>query len=240
MNPPRRSRPLILFVHGAWHGSWCWDGVREQLRADGWTTRVLELPSVVRSDERSGLHDDARVVQQTIDDIDQPVVVVAHSYGGMPATQGVAESPNVVHIVYLAAFMLDVGQSVLDAVGGHVPPWWDVDEGTVTPRQPHEVFFNDVPLDVAERAAARLRPHSLDAFTEQLSAAAWRSTPTTYVVCEQDRAIPVAAQDSMSRSASSVVRISSGHSPYLSREAELAQLIAEVSGAEQHPCEVAD
>lgn len=48
----------------------------------GWATRGLELPSVVRSNERCGLHDDARVVQQAIQDIDQPVVVVAHSYGG--------------------------------------------------------------------------------------------------------------------------------------------------------------
>lgn len=200
----------------------------------GWATRGLELPSVVRSNERCGLHDDARVVQQAIQDIDQPVVVVAHSYGGMPATQGAADNSNVVHVMYLAAFMLDVGLSVLDAVGGHVPPWWDVDvdAGTVTPRQPYEVFFNDVPPGVAERVAARLRPHSLNAFTEQLTAAAWTSTPTTYVVCEQDQAVPVEAQTSMSRSASSVLRISSGHSPYLSRSRELAHLIAEVSGAE--------
>lgn len=228
-----QPRPTLLFVHGAWHGSWCWDPLVALLGQQGWTTRSVDLPSVASGGRRCGLHDDAQVVRDAINDIGRPVVVIAHSYGGMPVTEGAAGNPLVSHIIYLAAFMLDEGRSVLDAVGGHLPPWWDVHDDVVTAQQPRTVFYNDLPEREAEQAAARLRPHSLAAFTDDLAAAAWKTTPTTYVVCDCDQAIPPAAQIAMSAAATSVQHLRSGHSSYLSHRGDVAAIIRAAAQGDQ-------
>jgi pimeloyl-ACP methyl ester carboxylesterase len=222
--------PTIVLVHGAWHGPWNWEKVENELNAAGWLVRAVELPSVARTaGPRFGLHDDAEVVRQHIADIDGPVVIAAHSYGGVATTEGAADLPNVRHIMYLAAFQLDIGESVLSACSGKPPQWWDINGDTVTPRNPGDVFYADLAPEDSDRAIAHLRPQSLVAFTERLEAAAWRTVPSTYVVCEQDRAIPVAAQDQMSARATNTRRLSSSHSPFLSMPGEVARLIADVA-----------
>lgn len=235
LNPIDSPRPALLFVHGAWHGAWCWDTLRSVLSARGWSTHAVDLPSASGTKPGPGLEVDAQAVRHALQAIDGSVAVVAHSYGGMPVTQAAADDPDVVHLVYLAAFMLDAGQSVLAAVGGHVPPWWDVRDGTVTVRQPHQVFFADVPARDADNATSRLRKHSLRAFTDELTTASWKSIPTTYIVCEQDQAIPPAAQVAMSASATAVLRLPGGHSPYLSRPSELATVVTTTIQARNRP-----
>jgi pimeloyl-ACP methyl ester carboxylesterase len=209
----------FLLVHGAWHGSWCWEQVASRLTASGAAVQTVDLPS---AGTPAGLHDDARVVQAAIDSLDGPVTVVAHSYGGQPVTEAAA---GVAHIVYVAAFQLDEGDSVLGAIGGQPPSWWKVDGDFVTPLTPAEVFFNDIP-DSAD-AVAQLRPQGYASFTEPLAAAAWKTVPSTYVVCDNDNAIPVFAQEAMSQRSSRVERLSAGHSPFLSRPDELVRILLE-------------
>jgi pimeloyl-ACP methyl ester carboxylesterase len=220
------ERPAIVLVPGAWHGSWVWAKVDNELTALGWRVRTVDLASVEETDRpRFGLHDDAEVVRQLIKQIDGPAVVVAHSYGGVVASEGAAGLPNVQHIIYLAAFQLDTGQSVLTACGGRPPEWWNVDGDIVTPRRPREIFYADLTPEDADQAIAQLKPNSLAAFTETQAAAAWRTVPSTYVLCQQDRAIPPAAQEQMSTRATTTHRLSSSHSPFLSKPRELARLI---------------
>lgn len=120
--------PAILLVHGAWHGAWCWDAVRDILESRGRTVHTIDLPTVHAPNKAElDLADDARAVRAAVDAIAGPVVVVAHSYGGVPTTQGLAGASNVAHIVYIAAFALDAGESLLGAVGGVPPTWWMVD-----------------------------------------------------------------------------------------------------------------
>src|SRR5579859_8217793 len=98
------TMPTLVFVHGAWHGSWCWEPVRQILEARGWTTAAVDLPTVhAPGKARLGMAADADAVRAAIDAIDGDVVVVAHSYGGVPATQG-AGADSVAHIVYISAF----------------------------------------------------------------------------------------------------------------------------------------
>src|SRR5262245_57894474 len=102
------TRPTLLFVHGAWHGSWCWEPVRQILSERGWTTAAVDLPTVHAPDKAAlGMAADADAVRAAIDAIDGDVVVAAHSYGGVPTTQG-ADADNVTHIVYISAFVLDI------------------------------------------------------------------------------------------------------------------------------------
>lgn len=224
------TRPVLLLVHGAWHGAWIWEKVHGVLAAAGWEVQTLDLPSTAAEGAiRYGMHDDALAVQQHIHQMGRPVVVVAHSYGGTPVTEGAADIPNVRHLVYLAALQLDVGESQLGLSGGTPAPWWNIQGDTMTPDRPRELFYADVPLEEAERAIARLKPQSFVVVEEIVSAAAWHTVPSTYVVCEQDRAIPPVVQELMAKRATSVRRMPTSHSPFLSRPYELAQLIAEVA-----------
>jgi pimeloyl-ACP methyl ester carboxylesterase len=219
----------LLLVHGGFHGAWVWDRVIDQLSALGLPAHTVELPSVAaKGQPRCGMRDDAAEVRRRLVTIDGPVVVVAHSYGGVVATQAAAGLENVRHIVYLAAFQLDIGGSLLGLVG-EPAPWWIVDDDTLTAGRPFETFYADVPLDDATRAIDRLQPTSYSTVTEQLTAAAWRNTPSTYVICEQDHALPSAVQEQMAKRATHVRRLSSSHSPMLSRPAEVAQIIADAT-----------
>ncbi|MDL9978476.1 alpha/beta fold hydrolase [Microbacterium sp. ASV49] len=225
------TSPAVLLVHGAWHGSWCWDAVRPLLESSGRAIHTVDLPTVHAEDKTSrGVADDAVVVREAIEAIDGPVVVVAHSYGGIPASVAAADQPSVRHIVYVTAFALDEGESLLGAVGGVAPSWWRIDGDLVSTGTEEDpaahVFFNDVSADVAEAAVARLKPQSLRAFTDTLTAAAWHTVPSTYLITERDNAIPVFAQEQLAaRAGSTVHRIDTGHSPFYAAPEAATELI---------------
>lgn len=214
----------LVLVHGAWHGSWCWQELLPLL--DGVNVRLVDLPSVgEREGPASGLYADADVLRAAVRDVAGPVVVCAHSYGGAVASQALADLDNVEHIVYLCAFLLGKGESLLRAVGGSAPPWWDVRDGYVEATEPRRVFYDDCSRELADSAIAKLRPQRMAAFTEELTSAAWESVPSTYVVCTRDQAIPPQAQRQLAGRAGAAVELESSHSPMLSRPAELAELL---------------
>jgi pimeloyl-ACP methyl ester carboxylesterase len=217
----------LLLVHGAWHGSWCWEPLRNAL--DGVPVRTVDLPSV-GSDPAAlgGLDDDARAVRAALAGIEGPVVVLGHSYGGIPVTEAATADLGVAHLVYLCAFLLDVGESLVGSLGGETPPWQEVHPTHVRVTTPAPVFYNGVDPELAERAVSRIRLHSVSSLTQPLSRAAWTELPSTYVICEQDQAIPVPAQEAMARRAGEVLRMDTGHSPFLSSPAELAALLRPV------------
>jgi alpha-beta hydrolase superfamily lysophospholipase len=77
----------VVLVHGAWHGPWVWDHIVESLASDGIETVTVDLPSSGADPGGLGdLHDDVAAVQGVLDDIDGPVVILAHSYGGAPVS----------------------------------------------------------------------------------------------------------------------------------------------------------
>jgi pimeloyl-ACP methyl ester carboxylesterase len=177
--------------------------------------------------------DDAAAVRKAIEAIDGPVVVVAHSYGGIPVSVGAASQPNVPHLVYVAAFALDEGESLLGAVGGVAPNWWYLDGEVIsagTEEVPAaDIFFNDLGSEHAAIPVERLKSQSRRAFVDTLASAAWRTTPSTYVITERDNAIPVFAQEQLAaRAGSTVHRIDTGHSPFLSAPEVTASLILAV------------
>jgi pimeloyl-ACP methyl ester carboxylesterase len=221
------DRRNILLVHGAWHGSWCWEKFAPELTATGWNVCTIDLPSATADGANdSGMHDDARAIREHLGRIDGPVVVLAHSYGGLPATEAAAGVANVSQLIYLSAFQLDEGGSLAGAARAAGAPLGLADNGTMQPPdEPIDQFYGDVGRVSADRAVARLVPQTTRSFTEELTSAAWRTIPSAYVICEADRAIPAAMQESMATRATTVHRVASGHSPFLSMPAELAKLI---------------
>ncbi|MFE4393435.1 MULTISPECIES: alpha/beta fold hydrolase [Streptomycetaceae] len=227
------DRPTFLLVHGAWHGAWCWDPLRAALAADGWRSHAVDLPSSAAHPEgtrSAGLLEDAAVIRDHLRRIDGPVVTVAHSYGGAPATEAVAGAANVVRAVYVSAFQLDVGESTFSFLGIPSP---EDDTGHTPPDVAHarQEYYADVPADVADRAVARLSPQSVRSFTEPVTTAGWRTVPSSYVVCDQDQALDLSQQHRLAARADTVHRLPSSHSPFLSMPGELAALLARIAGS---------
>lgn len=215
-------KPDFLLIPGGWHGSWAYDLVVPLLAERGLTARAIDLPSAGSTASREA---DLRAVRDALAAHPVPTIVVGHSYGGVVVSEACAGVGNVVGLVYLCAFVTDVGEPML---ADGLPPWIDVDPaaGVCRPRTPERVFYADVEPALAARAIARLIPHSLAAVMPPLSAAAWRAVPSSYLVCENDQALPVAAQEAMSARTGTVERIAAGHSPFFSHPAEVAAFLA--------------
>ncbi|MFJ5260037.1 alpha/beta hydrolase [Streptomyces sp. NPDC088387] len=227
MEKTNDGRPTLLLVHGAWHQSSCWVPLQEALAADGWDSRTVELPSSGEQGIRTaGVNEDAAAIGDQLRTIDGPVAVLAHSYGGIPVTQEAAGHANVVHLVYLAAYMPAEGESMYDIHRLPTPE----DQSGIFPLidDPRTSLYGDLTDAAAETALAELVDQSLRSFAQPVSRASWRTIPSTYIVCEKDRAIPPALQEAMSAHASHVERLATGHSPYLSAPAELSTRLGKI------------
>src|SRR5438445_823807 len=120
------GRPNIVLVHGAWADGSCWSGVIERLQAEGFQVRAPQFPL-------SSLADDVARLRQVLEFQDGPTIVVGHSYGGQIITALGSDAPNVVGLVYIAAFGLDEGESL----GGLLA------EGPPTPALAHQFVDED-------------------------------------------------------------------------------------------------
>lgn len=230
-----RDGPTIVLVHGAWHGAYAWGTVVERLRHRECSVLTVENPSSSEDPATRGdLAADVGALHETLDSVDGDKIVVAHSYGGVVATQGTAGRDDVRHIVYVTAFMLDVGESLLGVLGGELPSWIEVVEdgaATVT-TAPGHVFYNDIGDETeVQGLAARLRPQSMASFTDEVTAAGWHDIPTTYVVCSDDNAIAPEAQEQMAERADQVETLSTSHSPMLSAPHELVMHLTGIASA---------
>jgi pimeloyl-ACP methyl ester carboxylesterase len=211
----------VLLVPGSWHGAWCWVDVIARLTAAGVDARAIDLPS---NDGASDLADDAAAVRDALAAIDEPAVVVGHSYGGIAISEGAGGAAG---LVYLCAFMLDEGESLLDAMRHELPDWIELNPEATShiATRTEDVLYADCPPEVAAAAGARLTRQSVAAIGTPQSAPAWKTVPSTYVVCELDRAVPPPAQDAMSARAGTVHRLPSSHSPFFSKPDEVAAIV---------------
>ncbi len=219
------TKRSILLVHGAWHGAWSWDPLLPYLDEAGLAPVVVDLPSAGAGGDLAA---DVAVVRRALAACAGPTIVVGHSYGGVVITEACADEPRASHLVYLCAFQLDVGESLLGALNGTPPPWIAVDEaaGVCTVPLPTPIFYADVAPALAAQLASRLRPQSLTSFATPLTQSAWKRIPSTYVACTEDVALPYPAQRAMSARARTVHTLRSSHSPFASRPAELARILA--------------
>ncbi|WP_216870456.1 alpha/beta fold hydrolase [Modestobacter excelsi] len=216
-----------VLVHGLWHGAWCWDAVRAELAEREVESVAVELPL-------TDLGTDTQVTLDAIGGFGRPVVLVGHSYGGaVVTTAGV--HPLVRELVYVAAFQLDAGESVSRTRPGkglpdtRLPEAMVVagDEVAIDPDLGPRLLYGDVPEDVAAAAAARLRPVGRMLFRGVPESIAWRTVPSTYVVCAADQVVHPELQRAMAQRATRSVEWDCGHSPQVGRPEAVADLIAD-------------
>jgi pimeloyl-ACP methyl ester carboxylesterase len=215
----------IVLCYGGWGGQWSWDLVAPELRRLGHEVRTPDLPLET-------LAGDTAAVQAAVDELGGPVLVAGWSYGGMVITG--LELPVGSHLVYIAAFMPDEGESLDAIVSGSPPsPFLQVlqfnEDGTVTvpADKATEPLWPDAPADVAARAATAVasRAQAVGTMSELPERIAWKSTPSTYLLCTKDQAILPEDQRRMATHATEIVEWDCSHSPSLARPAELVALL---------------
>jgi pimeloyl-ACP methyl ester carboxylesterase len=237
-------RPTLLLVHGAWHGPWYWEATIAALHEYGLAATTVALPSCgVDPATLGGLVEDIAAVEEAAATIDGDAVVVGHSYGGMVVT-GASFGGNVRRLVYVAAFMPAEGRSLVSHFPPDaLPPFVDIlPDGSVGFVQGYarNALYGDLDTAAAEAATRRLVLHSAAAITTPVQTCAWRSIPSTYIVCTEDRIIPPAVQHEMAANARETRILAASHSPMLSRPSDLAALLAEVATARGEPRHLAN
>jgi pimeloyl-ACP methyl ester carboxylesterase len=232
----RVTKPTLVLIHGGWHGPWVWETLIREM--PGMEIRAVALPSSGPDPAALGdMYADAALIRETVEANDGPVVVVAHSYGGVPTTEALAGVSQVRRLVYLSSFQLDIGDALVTAVGSLFgagrPDWWDVHEadGYLDALRAEEIFYGGVDEATTRESVARMGHLSWPAINQPLTGAAWHTIPGTYVVCEQDAAIPVAVQEAMAQRSQRVLRLATSHCGCLFCPAGLAPILKDEVGA---------
>jgi pimeloyl-ACP methyl ester carboxylesterase len=182
--------PSIVLVHGFWGGAAHWAKVIVELNQRGYDSlRAVENPL-------TSLADDAERTQKMVKQVDGPVLLVGHSYGGAVITQA-GDLPNVVGLVYVAAFAPDAGESVgqigewrvaQSAAAGNIAPDSD---GYLWIKQDkfQESFCQDLPADEALVMAVTQKAPLGSTAGDAISDPAWKKKPVWYQVSTNDRMI---------------------------------------------------
>jgi pimeloyl-ACP methyl ester carboxylesterase len=199
------------------------------LEKHGLAVRTVDLPSVgARPGADTNLSADAEAVEFVAQSIAGPVVLCGHSYGGMVISRATAK--NVTRLVYLCAFMPTEGESLVAIGGGRHAPWIQMLDGGLTlpdPARSDEVFYSECDEQTCKWAKGELRPQSRTAFEEAVPHPSWRNTPSTYVVCANDMALPAEVQRNVfAPRATEVIELKADHSPFLSQPDAVAELLA--------------
>jgi pimeloyl-ACP methyl ester carboxylesterase len=220
------GRPNIVLVHGAWADGSCWSGVIERLQQDGFQVRAPQFPL-------SSLADDVARLRQVLEFQDGPTIVAGHSYGGQIMTALGTDAPNVVGLVYIAAFGIDEGESLGALLA----------QGPVTPALAHlftdsrgfgwlseddfvDHFAGDVESSRAHVLYAVQQPLASSAFTDVMGVPAWKSLPSWYLVAQNDEAIPPDAERQFAeRMGATTVEVPSSHVAMVSHPQEVSDLI---------------
>ena len=183
--------PNIVLVHGAWADGSCWSAVIERLQADGYNVTAPQFPlTVARGRRRPPAAGAGRQ--------NGPTVVAGHSYGGQIMTALGTDAPNVVGLVYIAAFGLDEGESIgaLLAPGPPTPALAHLDiDAQGFAWLPEDDFVDHFAADVdpaqgagsCTRCSSRSRVRALG---DVMGVPAWKSLPSWYLVADRRRGDP--------------------------------------------------
>jgi len=215
----------IVLVHGAWADGSSWSKVIPLLQARGLNVVSVQTPL-------TSLADDVATVKRAVALEDGPVLLVAHSYGGVVITEA-GNDPKVVGLVYVAAIAPQEGQSAFDLANAYPTPALQelrVDQFgflKLTPTGIREDFAQDLSYDEQTVLAATQGPTAAGAaLSAPVSAAAWRSKPSWFVIAAHDRVVSPALQavEAQQMSATSIT-LSSSHVAMLSQPYVVASFI---------------
>jgi len=227
------DKPTIVLVHGAWADGSSFAAVTADLQLHGYT--VLLAPNPLR-----GVANDTKAVSDFLAQATTgPVVLAAHSYGGVVITGAASDNANVKALVYIDAYAPDAGESATSltnelpgsllnvtdptTVFDFVLPATDSPQGDydsyIKRDKFHDIFAASLPAIEAAVLGAGQSPATLAALGTPFSGTpAWKSIPSWFFVGTADKVIPAAQQQALAKRAGGTVV--EGNAPHLSMLAE--------------------
>jgi len=189
--------PTIVLVHGAFADGSSWNGVIPRLQQEGYTV-------VAPANPLRGVTADSAYLASLLGQIDGPVLLTGHSYGGAVISNAAASAPNVVGLVFVAAFAPDEGErlgevtpSSKDSILNSALVQFSYPSGAagetavefgINPALLREAFAADLPEEQTALMAATQRPIAAAAFSDASGPAAWKRLPSWAVVATGDKA----------------------------------------------------
>jgi pimeloyl-ACP methyl ester carboxylesterase len=250
-----------VLVHGAWHGSWCWEKVVPLLQQAGHQVETLDLPGHGR--DRTPIREITlatytKRVCETLDAQAEPVILVGHSMGGIVITQVAEERPEKIQtLVYLTAFLPQNGESLLqlarmnndsllspNLVANEEQGYLTFKEGAPL----KEIFYTDCPDEDVARARSLLVLQAIApmATPVRITAEHFGRLPRVYIECLRDRTISPPTQKMMytATPCQTILSMETSHSPFFSAPRELVRHLTSIKSvssrgpaAESHePC----
>jgi len=225
------AQPTYVLVHGGWGGAWIWRDVGAELtrREVPWT--AIDLPSSIHgAHPNTYLSDDAKEVS-AIANLEGPVILVGHSYGGAVISEAAADVTHLERLVYIAALVPLLGESATEATR-EVNVRTTLDDAiqvegdflTLEPTLAKKALYQDCSDDIADWAIGQLTPQTLASFRSPRSSFDV-DVPSYYVRCTLDNAIDLSVQELMAGRCNEFATLESGHSPMLSVPSTLCDLI---------------
>ena len=223
----------VVLVHGAWHGPWCFQHVVDGLHARGVPVVNVDRRRPTGPDgELRGVTNSARneaIVREALDDIQGPVVLLGHSFGGVPITTAPLGNDNVKHLVYLTAIMpspdepmpADLANPALaDAIVA-------ADDGSTTVAHQfiRTAFYHMCSDEDYNHALTQLVRDDAAIPFDAPRDTAWNKITTTYVVCTEDQALLANGQRTLARRADRIVEWQTDHSPFFSNPTLMINLL---------------
>jgi pimeloyl-ACP methyl ester carboxylesterase len=228
-------KPTIVLVHGAFADASSWNGVIQRLQQLGYTC-------IASANPLRGVTADSAYTASLLNQIDGPVLLVGHSYGGAVITNAAASAPNVAGLVFVAAFAPDEGENLGDLSAGSkdsvlnsalVQRQYPTGQGTETatefaidPALFREAFAADLPTEQTAVMAATQRPVAASAFTDVSGPPAWKTLPSWAVVATGDKAAGSDVVRSMAqRAGADILEVEGAHVIMISQPQVVADLI---------------
>lgn len=252
------GKPAIVIVPGAWHVPSHYSKLESGLKQAGYEVKTVRNPSAGPPEPFPNMSPDVDAVQDAVKafiDRGLDVVMAMHSIGGVigcAAAKGLrpedqANGKGIIALVYLSAFVVPEGKSMMDLrpKPEHAP--WIRLKGEMAsgntfmccdaqgPDTPKEVFYNDCSPEDQQAAIKDLQWNFSEAVChDRSSCGPYRDIESNYLICELDVAIPAQVQEYMSSTESGkwkrVERLKSGHSPFLSRPDETVAFVRRCAG----------
>jgi pimeloyl-ACP methyl ester carboxylesterase len=235
-----------MLVHGASHGGWCWEKIVPLLEANGHRVCAPDLPGLGNDPTPPAnvtLADNVEKLSRLLDKMDEPVVLVGHSLGGITISAlAEARRRKLKALVYLCAILPQPGKTGRDMSGLDPDAMWRLSRQvspdgltyTFARDKIPGLFYADVSPEDRYRAMERLRPQPLSISTTPVTLTEERfgSVPRWYIECTLDNAVKIGLQRQMVKlTPCKVITMECGHSPFYSDPEELVEHLEAIARA---------
>ncbi|KAF5670026.1 hypothetical protein FHETE_4709 [Fusarium heterosporum] len=251
------SSPTVVIVPGSFAPPKHYRLFTESLERHDIDSRVIETPSVGRRDPLppQTMSDDAAAVEKVVTELldeGKEVVLMTHSYGGIPGTQSLGKLSRKARkaqekeggidiIIYLASVVLQPGVCNMDAFGAAMPDFVTIDDDymSLKPEGHATATFSDMPYEEALDLAKQMPEHSTPSFREPLTYPGYNDVDVHYIVCEQDKIIPPMFQRGMIEAVKMSTgrdvtehSLDAGHVPVISQPDSVSKIVKKIIGSE--------